>query len=303
LERLFGEHHKLPFDRLDGSNWPQPCQTAHLYSASADYRSVFANFAVTSSITVRRSVSASRNRLWRECSTARGLMRWQADTVVGDATSGSILTLSWPAMGLSVRMHVAKSIPDKCVVYEVGSSRLTIEVDDGEIALTHDGLRSDDERDGMVSAWRTALGVLDHGLKCHPDMPRHVRWFMQPVQTTPEFAHVFFTDAAALAQWLTTSGGVPRDGENCRLTLAWGETLTGQVLANTVERDVALTWSEQSESCLVFRTFPSPRSPDERLLALAWSQYGSPAFSESSAQGLQASLDRLVRLLSRMGNA
>lgn len=229
-------------------------------------------------ITVRRSVSASCNRLWRECATARGLTRWQADAVVGDATQGSVLTLSWPAMGLSVRVHVAQSVPDKCVVYEVGSSRLTIEVADGEVALTHEGLRSEDEEDGMVSAWRTALGVLDHGLSCHPDAARHVRWFLQPVPTTPGFAHVFFTDAAALAQWLTVSGSVPSDGGNCQLMFAWGESLTGRVLANTAERDIALTWSEKADSCLVFRTFPSPRSSNERLLALSWSQYGNPDF-------------------------
>ena len=206
-------------------------------------------------------------------------------------------------MGLSVRVHVAQLVQDKCVVYEVGSSRLTIEVGDGEVALTHEGLRSEDEEDGMVSAWRTALGVLDHGISCHPEHPRHVRWFLQPVNTTPGFAHVFFTDPAALAQWLTHSGGVPRDGDECKLQLAWGETLTGRVLANTPERDIALTWSEQSNSCLVFRTFPSPRSPEERLLALSWSRYGSPDFPESSAQGLQASLERLGRILSRTGSA
>lgn len=254
-------------------------------------------------ITVHRSVSASRNRLWKECATAHGLTRWQADAVVGDATRGSVLTLSWPAMGLSVRVHVAQSIPDKCVVYEVGSSRLTIEVEDGEVILTHEGLRSEDEESGMISAWRTALGVLDHGIQCHPDLPRHVRWFMQPVATTASFAHVYFTEPAALAQWLTLSGGVPPEGADCQLRLAWGESLTGQVLANTPERDVALTWKEQAESCLVLRTFPSPRAPDERLLAIAWSRYGSPDFPEASAQGLQASLERLCRSLSRMGVA
>jgi len=114
---------------------------------------------------------------------------------------------------------------------------------------------------------------------------------------------VFFTDAAALAQWLTVSGGVPSDGDECLLTFAWGETLTGKVLANTPERDIALTWTEDSDSCLVFRTFPSPRSAEERLLALAWSHYGSPTFSDISAQGLQASLDRLGRVLSRTGSA
>ena len=254
-------------------------------------------------ITVHRSVAASREQLWKECATVHGLTRWQADSVAGDASQGSILTLSWPAMGLSVRVHVAQSIPDKCVVYEVGTSRLTIEVDDGEVVLTHEGLRSEDEEVGMESAWRTALGVLDHGLQCHPDLPRHVRWFMQPTSTTASFAHVYFTDPAALAQWLTISGSVPSEGSECQLKLAWGEPLTGVVLANTPERDVAMTWKEQSNSCLVLRTFPSPRSQDERLLAISWSRYGSPEFPETSAQGLQGALDRLCRGLSRIGTA
>ncbi len=223
--------------------------------------------------------------------------------MVGDVSPGSVLTLAWPTMGLSVRVHVAESIPDERVVYEVGSSRLTIEVDDGFVSLTHEGLRTNDEEDGMKSAWHTALGLLEHGIVNHPDMPRHVRWFLQPVNTSPGFAHVYFTDSAALAQWLTVSGNVPQDGADCHLTLAWGSNLTGRVLANIPERDVAISWTEEAESCLVFRTFPSPRSANERLLAMCWSIYGAPNFPDQSTQGLQTAIERLGHVLSRMGSA
>jgi hypothetical protein len=222
---------------------------------------------------------------------------------MGEVAQGSALTLSWPTMGLSVRVHVAESIPDKRVVYEVGSSRLMIDVADGTVSLTHEGLRTDDEEDGMKSAWRTALGLLEHGILHHPNQSRHVRWFLQPVTTSAGFAHVHFTEAAALTQWLTTAGGIGEDGASCSLALAWGSQLTGTVLANVPERDVAISWTEEAESCLVFRTFPSPRVAEERLLAVCWSIYGRPEFPQQSTQGLQSALERLGRVLSRAGIA
>lgn len=222
---------------------------------------------------------------------------------MGEVEQGSALTLSWPTMGLSVRVHVAESIPDQRVVYEVGSSRLMIDVGDGKVSLTHEGLRSDDEEDGMTSAWRTALGLLEHGILHHPNQNRHVRWFLQPAVTSAGFAHTHFTEGAALTQWLTTSGGIGEDGASCSLGLAWGAQLNGTVLANVPERDVAISWTEEAESCLVFRTFPSPRLAEERLLAVCWSIYGRPEFPEQSTQGLQSALERLARVLSRAGMA
>jgi len=259
--------------------------------------------AVNHHITVCRPIAASRSELWRECATSRGLARWQADSVTGEVSQGSALTMSWPTMGLSVRVHVAEWIPNERVVYEVGSSRLMIIVSDGTVSLTHEGLRSNDEEDGMKSAWHTALGLLEHGLLHHPNQTRHARWFLQPVTTSPGFAHVHFTEDAALNQWLTSSGGIHEEGTMCRMALAWGAELTGKVLANVPERDVAISWTEESESCLVFRTFPSPRSSEERLLAICWSIYGRPDFPQESTQGLQSAIERLGRVLSRAGCA
>lgn len=222
---------------------------------------------------------------------------------VGDATPGGVVTLSWPQMGLSVLMKVAQSVPNERVVYEVGSSSLTLEVGDGEIALTHAGLQAADELEGIASGWRTALGLLDHAIGRHAETQRHVRWFIEAVPTSPGFAHVFFTDASALAQWLTTSGSIPNEGEECRLKLAWGPTLSGTVLANTPERDVAVTWREDADSCLVLRTFPSPRAPDERLLALSWSRYVDSRFPRETTLGFQSSLERLSHVLRRRPSA
>ncbi len=222
---------------------------------------------------------------------------------MGEVAQGSALTLSWPTMGLSVRVHVAESIPDRRVVYEVGASRLMIDVGDGTVSLTHEGLRTDDEEDGMKSAWQTALGLLEHGILHHPNQNRHVRWFLQPVVTSAGFAHVHFTEEAALAQWLTSRGAVGADGATCRLSLTWGAQLTGTVLANVPERDVAISWTEEAESCLVFRTFPSPRATEERLVAVCWSMYGRPEFPQQGTQGLQSALERLARVLGRAGIA
>ncbi len=223
--------------------------------------------------------------------------------VVGDAVEGGTVSLTWPALGISVTARVTEVVPQEKVVLEVGSARLTLEIDPGVIRLTHEGLHSDDEEDGMRSAWRVALAVLGHGLEHHQGVDRRVRWFVAPVRATHGFAHVYFTDASALRQWLARAGGIAGTGEDYQLELADGSPMSGRILGNMPDRDVALSWTEDHNSLLVLRTFPSPRHPEERLIALNWSRWGSEAFPEAKSRLLESSLERLVRHLKSRGNA
>ena len=255
------------------------------------------------SILVRQLVSATREELWAACATARGMSSWQADAAYGDAASGESVTLSWPTLRLSVKLEVKELVPEERLVLMVGASRLTIELEPGQIRLIHEGLRSEDEEDGMRSAWRTSLGLLAHGLTKHRGQERQVRWITRAVKTSPAISHLFFTQRAALAQWLTRSGEIGLEGTELSLRLLDGLALSGEVLANTPDRDVAFTWREQDESCVVLRTFPSPSDPDERLLALSWSRWDGQAYPEASMKNLEHSFDRLVRTLSSKGTA
>ncbi len=259
--------------------------------------------SVSRSIFVRQLVAATREELWEACATAHGMSRWQADVVFGDAATSDSITLSWPALKLSVELEVEEIVPNERVVLVVGPSRLTMEIEPGVVRLTHEGLSSADEEDGMRSAWRTSLGLLAHALSKHSIRERRAHWITRSAKTSPELCHVYFTDPAALNQWLTQAGAVGQEGSGMTLKLMTGETITGDVIANTPNRDVAFTWQEQTDSYLVLRTFPSPREPDERLLALCWSRWLPGPFPESTARFLEAALTRLARVLERPGSA
>jgi uncharacterized protein YndB with AHSA1/START domain len=231
------------------------------------------------------------------------MSKWQADVVFGDAATAESITLSWPALKLSVELEVEEVVPNERVVLVVGPSRLTMEVEPGVVRLTHEGMRSDDEEDGMRSAWRTSLGLLAHGLSKHPERERRVHWITRHAKTTPELSHVYFTDPAAMSQWLTQTGSVGQEGSSLALKLMTEEPITGEVFANTPNRDVAFTWQEQQDSYIVMRTFPSPRDPDERLLAICWSRWLPGPFPESEARFFEAALGRLAQILERRGEA
>jgi uncharacterized protein YndB with AHSA1/START domain len=258
---------------------------------------------VSRSIFVRQLVAATREELWAACTTARGMSKWQADVVFGDAASTENVTLSWPALKLSIDLEVKEVVPEERIVLGVGPSQLTLEIAPGEVRLTHSGLRSDDEEDGMRSAWRTSLGLLAHALTKHPQRERRVHWITRPAKTSPELCHVFFTEGAALSQWLTRFGSIGEQGSGLTAELMTGDAITGEVFANTPNRDVAFTWQEQQDSYVVLRTFPSPNSADERLIALSWSRFHPEPFPAAVTRFMDAAVARLVHVLERNGQA
>jgi hypothetical protein len=140
------------------------------------------SISVSRSIFVRQLVAVTREELWAACATARGMSKWQADVVFGDAATAESIKLSWPALKLNLELHVEEVVPFERVVLMVGPSRLTLEIEPGVVLLTHDGLRNDDEEDGMRSAWRTSLALMAHGLCKHPNRERRVHWITQPAK-------------------------------------------------------------------------------------------------------------------------
>lgn len=255
------------------------------------------------SIFVRQLVPVSRAELWSACTTARGMSAWQADEVSGDAASAERITFSWPALNLKLELDVQEIVPEERLVLGVGQSRLAIELEEGAVSLSHTGLRSEDEAEGMRSAWQTSLGLLAHGLAYHSGRQRRVQWITRPTRTSAALAHAYFTEPRALTQWLTRSGAVGAPQSSVELQLLTGEPVTGVVHANTLDRDVAFSWSEQQNSYLVFRTFPSPRNADERLLAISWSRWHEEPFPEPLTRLLMAAVGRLAQLLERRGLA
>jgi uncharacterized protein YndB with AHSA1/START domain len=256
-------------------------------------------------LTLTQHVHASEAELWRACSAPAGLAAWQADQVDGKVEPGQSLTLRWPALGASVHLRVLEVEPRRRVVLGTGELRVALELAPGQLTLTQSPLGETEDRAGFASSWRLALATLAHYLERHPRERRQTHWWVRPLRVSPEAAHVFFSDPRALGAWLTReTTGVVEEGARYSHTLHDGATMSGRVCSLNAGRDVALTWEEQNDSLVCFRTLPSPRSSEERLVALTWSYWASePDGAARSLDGLGAAFERLARLLEKPARA
>jgi uncharacterized protein YndB with AHSA1/START domain len=251
-------------------------------------------------IQVSQCVAAPLERIWQACAHPAGIAAWQADEVQGRVAPGERLLLRWPALGASIQLGVAQLEPGRRLTLEAGGSRVDFILEPGRVTLTQEGLVSCAEAEGTASAWKLSLGLLAHYLEHHDGEARQVRWLVQHVRCSVAAIQPFFTDGAGLRAWLTQAGQIEAENNPVRLDFAWGEHLSGTVLARTTRCEVAISWPEQSQSALVLRSLPSPRSDRERLVAVAWSRWGSrlpPA--PATAEGLTRALTRLASLLSQ----
>ncbi|MBK7579082.1 MAG: hypothetical protein IPI67_02655 [Myxococcales bacterium] len=254
-------------------------------------------------IHLTQNIDAPESRVWQAVSQARGLMGWQADRVTGSMERGATVSMAWPALGVSLELDVMEVVDRARVVLASGSTRVEISLRPGRVELTHSGVGEGDEREGVASSWRLSLGLLAHFCEAHGDVERTVRWLIRPARTTPETAHVFFTDPVALSTWLGDGAMIGRAGSDYALDLGGGERLSGRVLANTPGRDVALSWSEDNDSALVLRTLPRPTEPEERLIVLSWSRWGGVVPGQRRLELLDAAHHRLSRALDSQSSA
>ncbi|MBI3204959.1 MAG: SRPBCC domain-containing protein [Myxococcales bacterium] len=248
-------------------------------------------------ICLTQPISAPRSRIWRACSSARGMTAWQADEASGELEAGSMLELRWPALGVELSLGVLEVVPERRIVLAKGATRVVLELDDGGVALTHSGVGDGDEREGVSSSWQLSLGLLMHYCESHPESSRSVRWLMRPARTNTDTAHVFFTDRDALASWLGRGDGVGAAGTRFSLDLGAGETMTGRVLSHAPGRDVALSWEQDDHSVVVLRTLPQPFEPGVRLVVLSYSRWGEKPAVEARLGLLEAAHHRLIRVL------
>jgi uncharacterized protein YndB with AHSA1/START domain len=258
---------------------------------------------MTGGITIVQPVAAAAHELWRACATPEGLKGWQADSVVGQVRAGGRLQLAWPSLGAELELYVVDVQAPKRLVLEAGSQRIVIEAEHRRVVLTHFGSATQDEAAGTTSGWRVSLATLAHSLERHPRAERHVHWAVCVAAASSELAHAYFTNGAALGAWLTSRGEIGDRGSSVCLRLRWGTRLTGQVLAHTPGRDVAVSWREENDAVLAFRTLPLPGDCARRLVALQWSTWGKRDGLAATASHLDACVRRLAKLLGARGSA
>ncbi|MBN1607061.1 MAG: SRPBCC domain-containing protein [Polyangiaceae bacterium] len=254
-------------------------------------------------ITIIQPVAATADELWRACATPEGLQGWQADSVEGAVRPGARLELAWPTLGARLVLRVVEVQAPRRLVLEAGSQRIVIEPEHHRIVLTHFGSASPDEAAGTTSGWRVSLATLAHCLERHPGSQRQVHWAVCVAATSSELAHAYFTDGAALSAWLTSHGEIGEKDSAVCLGLRWGTSLTGHVLAHTPGRDLAVSWQEEDDAVLAFRTLPLPGGSDRRLVALQWSTWGRSHGPGATACHLDSCVHRLSKLLGERGSA
>jgi uncharacterized protein YndB with AHSA1/START domain len=255
------------------------------------------------SIQVVQAVHAPPARVWRACASTEGLQNWQADEVRGRVRPGEQLRLRWPALGAEIELGVGSVEEGRRVTLQAAGSTVEMAITPGTVTVAQDGLAAGDESDGVASSWRLSLALLAHHLEHHAGRTRQVSWFFKSMRTSSDAAHVFFTEPAALSSWLTRAGELDLRGGHAELVFNWGEQLSGQVLAHTPGRDLAISWQQQDNSVLVLRTLPSPLVSNERLVAAVWSCWSDCAGSTRTRDGLGMAMGRLARILSTTGEA
>ena len=250
--------------------------------------------------TIRLSwqIPVSLDKLWEACSSAKGLARWYADEVRGQVSPGARLQLAWPALGAELEVTVEEVHDRERIVFSDGSRRVILRVREGRVGLEHEGLTPGDATEGTLSSWRIALGNLAHGLQLHPGRERSVLWALRSLPVTPELAHLYFTHEAALGMWLTRGGAIGAEGSVCQLRLQSGGELSGRVLACSPERDVLVSWEQEGDSTLAFRTLPAPSATGQRLVALVWTRWLAAPPSALQRRFFEAALAQLDRVLS-----
>lgn len=252
---------------------------------------------------LEQRIDAPLDQVWEACATPRGLQRWQADAVRGEVKRGGELELSWPALGTSLSIVVTTIVERQEIVFDSGGSRVRLLLAPEQVVLEHEGLETGDDVEGVASSWRTSLALLAHSVECHSGRARHAIWMLDRANTTAEAAHVFFSDAAALGTWLGAGEGLGPVGSRVALRCRWGDHIDGRVLANTPQRDIALSWHEDGDSVLCLRTLPSPRTLEERMLLLYWSRWGDAEPPRERRRGLMTALARLARTLDQNAEA
>jgi uncharacterized protein YndB with AHSA1/START domain len=265
---------------------------------------------MTGALHIDRSVAANSTELWEACATPHGLEGWYADRVTGAVIKGQSLRISWPGLGATVPLEVVDLDPGRRIVFRNGAGTVILEVSEGRVALTHAGLSDKDDHEGFEASWRVSLALLAHSLERQRGRKRRAAWSLARARTSVELAYAYFTTAEGLSAWLARGPGLGRQGEQYSMRSLSGESMTGRILVSEGGRDVALSWEEQEDSVLVLRSFPSPASQAERVLAICWSRWESrqgtanvdPIAAEIERE-LKRSVERLARALGQGGVA
>ena len=249
--------------------------------------------------------TAGPRQAWAAWAEPDKIAGWFADRARGEPVPGGKLVHVFSSFGMELEYDVLEAEPGKLLVLQGRSpmgfefrQEIRIEVEDGEtvIHLTHSGFGDDadwgDEYEGIDSGWKLALALLRHYLENHFGKERTVFLVMRPTALSYDAAQPYFRGREGLRRWLVGDGSLEdlAPGDELRLTLRDGGTISGRVLADS-GREIALSWDE-IDGALELKIFPA--GPEGRMVALRGSSW---RLAEEEMQQLAAKLEPAVARL------
>jgi uncharacterized protein YndB with AHSA1/START domain len=200
--------------------------------------------------------SASPQQAWEAWADPAKISQWFVDRAEGKAEAGADITWFFDKFNMELHYKVLEAAPGErfAILWPgpmppPGILEVIIEREGGEtlIRLVNSGFREDaqlnEEYEGVVSGWHTSLALLREYVENYFGQPRTNILVMQPAQFEYSQVARYFREPELLAKWLTKSGSIGDLGEDCKLVLRGGESVTGRVIART-QHEVAVSWPE-----------------------------------------------------------
>lgn len=170
-------------------------------------------------------IDATPIRVWQAWADPTHIANWFVDRAEGVAAPGEVMKWIFEAFNLELPVPIVDAEPGKSFVTGGGDNpgphglpylmEITIAKEAGTttMRLVNSGFSTDakfdDEYDGVVSGWKSALATMKYWLERYPDFRRTHRLVMQPGSYSWEQLWRWFHTADGRRDWLELV--LPRD--------------------------------------------------------------------------------------------
>lgn len=258
------------------------------------------------SIEVEVTTRAQPDRVWDAWTNPARLGQWLVDRVTGSVEEGR-MTWSFDRLKSTMNFRVVTAVEGERLLVEnldPEPKRLEIAISPlGEgtrVRIIHSGfgepMGADEDFTAAASGWRIALPILRYYVEFHFGQNRESFFVLRPARFSLARLARLYRDPAGLQEWLADGGSLGTPGGRVHLALKSGETLRGDMLADT-GIDLAMAWDEIG-GVLQMKTSALPGEIGTRAVYLhGWGWGISVEQARHIERRLEEAVDRLERAL------
>ncbi|HEV3253043.1 MAG TPA: SRPBCC domain-containing protein [Candidatus Acidoferrales bacterium] len=261
------------------------------------------------SIHAELRTTATPQQVWEAWANPENFAQWFVDRATGEPKVGSTFTWFFDKFQYVMPFEVIEAVPGERFVLRwsdpllgrpPGMIDVTIAREGGVTVLRlvnsgfQEGAEWDEEYQGTVSGWQTALALLKLYLENYFGKPKTMIMALRPASYRYQQLLPLFTTPDGLGKWLTRSGAVGMPGDRCELALKDDGSVTGRVLAIT-RHEAALSW-EEIHGALELKGFSM--GPAGRMICVRVTSWGAAAARMAEIeQHMGTALERLAAVL------